>query len=282
MAVVGSAVGIWRYPVKSMQGEELTAVDVTENGLLGDRAYALIETGTGKVVSAKNPRKWPGLLEFSATFSEPLRPNGVLPPVRLQLPDGTVIPSDDGGCNARISAVFRREVVIRSTPPQAPALEEYWPDIDGLPNRETVTDETISAGTPAASFFDFSAIHVLTTSTLGALARAYPAGRFDRRRFRPNILIETEEDGFPENSWVGRKIGLGDEVVFEVLIPCPRCVMTTLPQRDLALDPGILRTAARQNNVLIEPLNQKMPSVGAYAKVIRGGQVRQGDTVKLL
>jgi hypothetical protein len=173
-------------------------------------------------------------------------------------------------------------VVIQSTPPQELVLEEYWPDIDGLAHRETVTDETISLGLPSGTFFDFAAIHLLTTSTIATLKRAYPAGQFDLRRFRPNILVDTSEEGLPENGWVGRRIEVGNDVVLEVVIPCPRCVMTMLPQGHLPLDSGILRTAARENNVMIGPLNQKMPSVGVYAKVISGGDVRHGDSVRLI
>ena len=55
--VVGSVVSVLRYPVKSMMGEELTVADVTEGGLIGDRAYALIDNTTGKIASAKNPAK---------------------------------------------------------------------------------------------------------------------------------------------------------------------------------------------------------------------------------
>jgi MOSC domain-containing protein len=282
MQVLGSADRLWRFPVKSMQGEEVTTAHVTERGFVGDRIYALIDTETGKVVSAKNPRKWPGLLEFSARFVHSPAADGIAPPVRVTFPGGTSISNDERGFDAQTSAIFRRDVVIQSTPPQELILEEYWPDIDGLAHREMVTDEAISLGTPAGTFFDFAPIHLLTTSTLAALERAYPQGRFEPRRFRPNILVDTEQEGMPENDWVGRHISIGDEVVLEVVIPCPRCVMTTLPQGDLPHDSGILRTAARENNVMISPLNQKMPSVGVYAKVLRGGDVKQGDAVCLM
>ena len=56
--IVGSVVSLWRYPVKSMMGEELNASDVTDRGLFGDRAYAILDPATGKIASAKNPRKW--------------------------------------------------------------------------------------------------------------------------------------------------------------------------------------------------------------------------------
>ena len=282
MDVIGSAARLWRFPVKSMQGEELEAARVTEKGFLGDRAYALIDTVTGKVVSAKNPRKWPGLLDFRATFLGSPSAGSASPPVRIAFPDGTALSSDEDAFNARASAMFKREVVIRSTPPVKPVLEEYWPDIDGLAHRELVTDEDISLATPSGTFFDFAAIHIVTTSTVAVLERAYPQGRFDVRRFRPNILVDTAQNGFPENDWVGRKLAIGEHVVFEIVMPCARCVMTILPQGDLPLDPGILRTTARENNVMIAPLNQKMPSIGVYANVLRHGDVQRGDIVRLI
>jgi MOSC domain-containing protein len=145
-----------------------------------------------------------------------------------------------------------------------------------------VTDETIAVGAPPGTFFDFSAVHIVTTATLRTLSRAYPQGRFDWRRFRANIIAELDAEGFAENDWVGRRILVGDELMLEVLIPCPRCVMTTLSQGDLPLDSGILRTAAQRNTVMIAPLGQAMPSVGVYAKVLTGGVVRRGDQVRVV
>jgi len=184
--------------------------------------------------------------------------------------------------NERLSRAFNRAVVLSSAPPETPALEEYWPDIDGLAHRETVTDETIGMGAPPATFFDFAAIHLVTTAALSALSRAYPHGSFDWRRIRPNIIAKSNGGGFPENDWVGRRISIGDELTLEVLIPCARCVMTTLAQGDLPLDSGILRTAAQKNNVMIAPLGQAMPSVGVYAKVLTGGVVRRGDHLRIV
>jgi uncharacterized protein len=91
---LGSVVSVWRYPVKSMMGEELNATDVTERGLLGDRAYALVDTSDGKAATAKNPRKWPGLFDFRATFVEPVHRAARLPSIRIVLPDGTTVTSE--------------------------------------------------------------------------------------------------------------------------------------------------------------------------------------------
>ena len=92
----------------------------------------------------------------------------------------------------------RRLVVWKSL-----ILEEYWPDIDGLAQRHKVTDEPM----PSQTFFDIDVIHLLTTSTINRLRELYPEGRFEVRRFRPNIVVESAsmEKGFIENSWVGKK-----------------------------------------------------------------------------
>ncbi len=267
--VLGSVVSLWRYPVKSMMGEELNACEVSDRGLLGDRAYALVDPSNGKVVSAKNPRKWPNLFDFRAAFPEPARPGEPLPPLRITLPDGTAVGSGDGDCEQKISGVLGREVTLESSASETPSLEEYWPDMEGLDHRETVTDEAMPAGT----FFDLAVIHLLTTATIDRLRELYPQGRFEVRRFRPNIVVEpvTDETDFVENGWIGHTIAIGDEVRMKITEPCPRCVMTTLPQGDLPKDPGILRTAAQHNDV----------HVGVYASVLTGGSIRRGADVRL-
>jgi len=268
-SVIGSVVSLWRYPVKSMMGEELNACEVTDRGLLGDRAYALVDPSNGKVVSAKNPRKWPGLFDFRAAFPEPPRAGELLPPLRITLPDGAILSSADGDCEQEVSGVLGREVRLESSAPETPSLEEYWPDMEGLDYRETVTDEAMPAGT----FFDLAVIHMLTTATIDRLRELYPQGRFEVRRFRPNIVVEpaSSEKDFVENAWIGHTIAIGDEVRMKITESCPRCVMTTLPQGDLPKDPGILRTAAQHNDV----------HVGVYASVLSGGSIRRGDEVRL-
>lgn len=268
-SVVGTVVSLWRYPVKSMMGEELNAADVTERGLLGDRVYALQDVATGKVASAKNPRKWGKLFDFRATFIEPPRSGEKMGAVRITLPDGTIVTSDQDGINQILSSVLGREAVLATTAPRAPSLEEYWPDIDGLAHRETVTDESM----PSSTFFDLAVIHLLTTATIDRLRQLYPQGRFEPRRFRPNIMMDpvTGEKGFVEDAWIGRTLAIGERVRLSLTGPCPRCVMTTLPQGDLPRDPGILSTAAQHNQV----------NVGVYASVLQGGTIRRGDPVRL-
>lgn len=266
----GSVVSLWRYPVKSMMGEELNATEVGERGLLGDRAYALVDSSNGKVASAKNPKKWAKLFDFRAAFVEPPRSGKKAPPVRITLPDGAIVTSEQGNLNQILSNVFGREVTLGTAGASGkPSLEEYWPDMEGLAHRETITDESMPSGT----FFDLAVIHVLTTATMDRLRELNPQGRFEVRRFRPNIVVAPDAGarGFVENDWIGHTLAIGSEVRISITGPCPRCVMTTLPQGDLPQDPGILRTAARHNQV----------HVGVYGTVLKGGTLRRGDLVRI-
>lgn len=269
--VVGSVVALWRYPVKSMMGEELNASEVTQRGLLGDRSYGLLDSAEGKVASAKNPRKWPRLFDFRAALAEVPASAGRVP-VRITLPDGTIVSSEQPDIDNALSRALKREVTLRaaaSKVSQAATAEEYWPDMEGLDHRDTVTEFALPEGT----FFDSAVVHLLTTSTLERLSELYPQGRFEVRRFRPNIVVETANGGkqFVENAWIGHTLAIGDTIQLSITGPCPRCVMTTLPQGDLPKDAAILRTAAQNNKA----------NVGVYASVRRAGTVRRGDAVRL-
>jgi MOSC domain-containing protein len=130
----GRVVAIWRYPVKSMLGEELNATEVTERGLLGDRALALIDAETGKVASAKSPRRWPHLFDFRAAYVEPPLDPRALPAVRITLPDGEALTTDRADADARLSAAVRRPVRLARSAPAGATAEGYWPDHPWLPS----------------------------------------------------------------------------------------------------------------------------------------------------
>ncbi len=260
---------LWRYPVKSMQGEELNATDVTTVGLLGDRRFAVMDQATGKVAGAKNPRKWPGFFQFRAAYVAPPVAGESLPAVRVTLPDGTSVTSGENALPKLLSDALGRDVTFAGATAVGSAAasvsaEEYQPD----------ADEVIDFELPAGTFFDSAAVHLITTATLDRLRSLYPSGRFEPRRFRPNIIVATGPDaaGFGENDWVGRTVAIGDSVRLRVVAATGRCVMTTLPQFDLPKDSGILRTAAQHNNA----------DVGVYAQVVSGGKIRRGDLVTVL
>jgi uncharacterized protein YcbX len=281
--LLGDVGSLWRYPVKSMRGEEVARVEIGPDvGIGGDRAYGLVDVATGTVASAKHPRKWSRLLDWRADFDAAPALGSAPPPVRITLPDGMVVRSDDADVDAALSRALGCEVRLATSPPRQASLEESTLRADGtLPDELSVTP--LAIGAPAGTFFDFAPVHLLTTATLARLETLHPAGRFALPRFRPNVVVRCDgADGFVENDWVGHELALGDEVRLCVTFTCPRCVMTTLPQQDLPSDPAILQTAARHNRVLFPLLGKAMPTVGVYATVVRGGRVQAGDRVRLL
>lgn len=262
----GSVTRVWRFPVKSMLGERLEEVVVTAEGLVGDRAYALIDRETGNVVSAKDVQRFPDLLACRAAFLEAPRPGESTPPARIDLPDGTTVSSDAGDVDSVLSAYFGREVTLAGPAAHPGARDPGRPGAQG-PAR-------------VGPFLDACPVSVLTTSTLETLNALIPRSRFDERRFRMNLILETRESGFPENDWVGRELGIGDVLRLRVRAPDPRCVMTTLAQEDLPGDPDILRALALHNRLPVGDLG-RFPCAGVYTAVTVAGTVRRGDRASL-
>ncbi|HTO83076.1 MAG TPA: MOSC domain-containing protein, partial [Methylomirabilota bacterium] len=122
------------------------------------------------------------------------------------------------------------------------------------------------------STYDHSPLHLLTTASLRQFSALRPESRFVPARFRPNLVIDTGETcGFLEQGWLERRFRIG-EAEIAVTDHCKRCVMTTLPQGDLSMDPGVLHTVTMRNNT----------RAGIYAAVTRPGRVRVGDPVHAL
>ena len=209
---IGSVAALWRYPVKSMLGEELEEAVFTERGLAGDRFYAVVDGESGQIRNAKRAG-WEDLFGFQAALTG--EPDGERPNLRITLPDGEIVAGEGEDRDERLSGAFGRGVRL------------------------------VSGG----AFFDLGAVHLLTIASLEKLGELYPGGSFDPRRFRPNLLLglDSGEVGFVEDGWPGRTLRLGNEVVLEVTEPVSRCVMTTLPQAGLPRDPGIMGTTYRHN-----------------------------------
>lgn len=259
--LVGRVAEVWRYPVKSMQGEVLRRVTVGPNGLDGDRRFAVVDPESGRVASAKAPKKWGALLGFRAALRE-----GVLV---VTTPDGVELRAGRDDLAAVVARELGRPADLRETPPPAADIEIDWPDVAGLPGAGTATVEGLAAG----GFFDVAPVHILTTATLRRFREQEPGTDFDVRRFRPNLVIATAagEEGFTEAGWVGRELTAGG-VRLDVTAPASRCVMTTLAQPGLSAAPGVLRAAAAHNAA----------AVGVYAAVSCSGDLVAGDPVWLV
>jgi uncharacterized protein YcbX len=271
---------LWRYPVKSMAGEQLNTAEVTASGVRGDRAYALVDAEDNKVATAKSTRKWPDILRFAAQFERESGEAGAAPPARITFPDGRTASTAQSDIEQLLSSAFGRKVTIMAQAPDGLLLEFPEGTLGG--DYASATEIPIAGGAPPGTFFDYAAMHLVTTTTLESLQKRYPQGTVDVRRFRPNLVVDTgvTERPFPENDWVGRTISIGDEVQLRVMIACPRCVMTTLPQSTLPHDAGMLRAIAECNRLDLDAFG-KLPCVGVYAQVTRTGFVRKGDKVAI-
>ncbi|HET9566445.1 MAG TPA: MOSC domain-containing protein [Mycobacterium sp.] len=292
--MTGVSVGrLWQYPVKSMQGEEVEQILLGPGGVAGDRAYGFVDVESGKLASAKRPKRFGALLDCRARFISPPTVDGAAPPVEVTFPDGTVVRSDgdDGAELTRHTAdLLGREVRLITTAPDGLAFDELVPQIDGVgenPLEAMQAEPPDSEGDRFLQFpvamaapgtmVDLAALHVLATSTLRRLADEYRDGDWDPRRMRPNILID-DGDG-NEDDWVFCDVHIGEQAVVHVVGPTPRCVMTTLAQPGLPKDSSVLKTIARVGRKEIHKVGQ-FPCAGSYAEVVTPGVVRRGDPIR--
>lgn len=290
---VGKVRALWRFPIKSMLGEELEAVDLGEHGVVGDRAYAVVDRETGKVASAKHPKLWPNLLGCSASFVEQPRRGDQAPPVQIDLADGGSVRSDAADVDDVLSRFFGRDVELASAAQNGYTIDQYHPDeedYDPDGHRDEVVEAALGAaffnerGLPSAvpegSFFDLFPLSVLTTATLERLSELEPESDFDLRRFRMNVIVDTPANGgFVENDWVGRALAIGDQVRVGVALPDPRCCMPSLAQDGIERDPKILKALAKHNR--IDVAGSLYPCAGVYAVAHATGTIRKDDRVSL-
>jgi uncharacterized protein len=213
--------------------------------------------------------------------------------VRITLPNGTSVTSDSGDVDRVLSAYFRRDVTLARSAPDDFTIDQYHPDIEDVDPagyQDTFVKQKLGSAffaqaglpspLPTGSFMDLFPVSVLTTSTLEQLSELRPQSRFDQRRFRMNVIVDTEEGGFVENNWIGQELAIGDVVRLGVALPDPRCVMTTLAQEELPKDTEVLRMLTRHNRVQVGSAGL-FPCAGVYAVVEAPGMMRVGDRVAL-
>lgn len=254
---------LWRFPVKSLQGENVDHVDVDERGVVGDRRLAIVDCRTGLALSAKTV---PSLLEAEArTASEG---------VRIKMPNGAEVPAT-AEANPVLSAWLDRDVELRRAAVGESAAYEmtFNPPDDSA--------DLVEIRTPSGTYLDWGALHLLTTTSLESCAARSPATAWDRRRFRPNVLIEAsaQPDGlrmpYPEEDWIGQRMQLGG-VTATVDMRTVRCSLPLRAQPpfdgdpELPRDVTVFRTMAAAND----------NHLGVYASVSAAGRVSVGDEVR--
>nr|QIY68246.1 MOSC domain-containing protein [Streptomyces sp. RLB1-33] len=273
---LGTVGRLIRYPVKSMLGEDLLAVDVTERGLAHDRRFALTDRDTGKVASAKHPRLWRRLLTLTAQAEDCA--------VRITASEGKVLWSTDPGVDETLSEIVGRRVALTDTPPHEATLDRADPEDvlrDASEPPVSAREGRLGAGSPEGTFFDYAPVHLLTTSTVARIAALAPTGTAEAERYRPNIVIRTPlARGFAENDWTGRALRIGADLTLRVIARTPRCAVPTLTHGPVPPDTAALRVLADHNRVIPLESMGPLPCAGVYAQVLRPGPIRLGDPVR--
>ena len=306
---IGTVKQIWRYAVKSMSGEQLVDCSVGNQGIPGDRGWALRDETTGEITNAK---RFSVLMQCSAKYLKPPT-SEFIPNVEIRFPDGTVVYSDDSDINKKLSNLLakpvslwplqpasnvehyrRKSSVARLIGPLAkyrafrallPAITSFGqanaqlretfsrePN-EPIPDVSVLPAEVLQFTSPPGTYFDAFPIHVLTTASLGTLERLNPNAQWDVRRFRPNFLLETDArfKSLIESEWNGQRLRIGSAVL-QCDIPAMRCGMTMHAQEGLPKDPSILRS-------IVKDADQNL---GVYAKVATPGEIRLGDVAELM
>lgn len=283
---VGTVAALWRYPVKSMGGEELTASDVDARALHGDRMWAVRDLELNAVTTA---RRLPMLLGCTARYFEEPAPGtgpGDVAPVIVTFPDGTEVSSNDHTqMDARLSELTGKKVTLVPLPALSDkaayrgvtaskkdlrgqfGLNEDEPlvDLSMFPLRKLA--ELAIYATPVGIFADAYPLHIVTTASLRTMAAQ--GGDFDVRRFRPNMVIDSPATGLVEQDWLGGSLQAGG-VTAQVEIPTVRCTIPLREQAGLPGDPAVMRSVSRYGDRCL----------GVYAGIAQPGSVAVGDPVE--
>lgn len=205
---VGAVQAMWRYPIKSMMGEEVRETEISERGMAGDRAYALVDKASNRAAAV---RTWGSrLMSYRAEYLEEPQAERPAPQVRIRTPDGEELSTAQSDIEARLSEGFDRSLSLMAQAPEG-LLVECPPGTFGGKFAE-LTEGPLAGQSPAGTFFDSAPVHLIAASTIEHLQAAYSPGAVDARRFRANIVVEGVGEAFAENAWVGRRLGVGKEL----------------------------------------------------------------------
>ena len=279
MKKVGTIKAIWRYPVKGMAGETVEQCEIGPAGLKGDRVWALRDVERQEIQSCKFR---PELLMCTA------RTRGDGSHVDIAFPGGTSLGSDDPTVHRQLSDLVGHESTLESLRPldELDFYRRYKPDatswLDELkatftrepgepyPDFSSMPQQAQDFVTVPGTFFLVTPFHIITTATMRHMQGLHPEADWDLRRFRPNIVIDTNagDEGLVEQDWIGKTVTVGD-VRVDCTATAPRCGAVTRKQEGLSFDASMLRTIVREAD----------QNLGIYGSIPGEGILRVGDAV---
>ena len=283
---IGTLDSLYRYPVKSMAGESLSRLPIGQNGIPGDRAWAVRDEERGGIRGGK---RFAALMSCRATYLEEPVTEGASPAL-ITLPSGDTIMTGHPDVAGRLSAVVGSPVTLWPLMPAealdhyrrgAPLLDDMEAELrrvfarlpnEPLPDLSVFPPELAEFESPLGTYFDAFPLLVMTRQSLATMQTVNAASQWDVRRFRPNLVLDCPEtSGLPESEWAGRKLRVGSALL-QMEAACPRCVMTTHGFDDVPSDPGVMRSLVKEADGCL----------GVYASILEPGEVSLGDQAILI
>jgi uncharacterized protein len=221
MQKIGRVAEVFRYPVSSLGGERPGSIVVSASGVAGDRRFGLRDPLTGRQAAPEQEARWRPALLLRAL-------DGGAGVPQIAFPDGRLVSLDAEDL--------------------AEHLETHFGFAAAIGVHEAFADEAPAHFARIAPRYEVAPLHLVTTASLSKLAGLGALADVDPRRFRPTVLIETQEgeDGFVENHWIGKAIRIGAHRI-SVTEATRRCGMTLIAQPGLAEDANVLRAIMRHN-----------------------------------
>ena len=260
MSIVGKVESLWRYPVKSMRGEELDEAFAGYSGIYGDRLFAFRSSANHKGFPYFTAREQRKLLQYRPRFRHPDKAARPINLIEAESRDANPLLADLAELVVDVETPAGKTLAIDD-----PALIEMLrADIDQKHQITLMQSQRAMTDCRPVSIFSLQSAQQLAEET---------GTRVDKRRFRANVYVDlTASDGFAENDLVGRSVRIGSKVVITILERDPRCVIITLDPDTGEQAPAILKKVAQAHDGM----------AGVYGAVLVEGMVHKGDSVEVM
>jgi uncharacterized protein len=260
MSIIGTVESLWRYPVKSMRGEELDEAFASYSGIYGDRLFAFKSSANHKgfpYFTARDQRK---LLQYRPCFRYPDKAARPINLVEAESRDANPLLADLAELIVDVATPDGKTIAIDD-----PSLIEMLrTNVDQKHQVTLMRSQRAMTDCRPVSIFSLQSAQQLADET---------GTQVDKRRFRANVYVDlTSAKPFGENELVGRSVRIGSKVVITILERDPRCVIITLDPDTCETTPAILKKVAQAHDGM----------AGVYGAVLEEGMLHKNDTVELL